>query len=175
MTIRGYFQSWRTVQAAYDLGAPRHLYLRESSTWLSEALGEAQSTRPIAVHVRRGDYAASDSFGVLSRGYYELALRTLRTRGVDGPIWVFSDDPEAAGKAVPDWSRTMTSPSGPQEELILMSNAAAVVTANSSFSWWAAWLSGSHHVVAPATWFKSAEEPEGLIPPWWTRIASTWG
>lgn len=173
-TLRGYFQSWSTVQAAYDMGATKALNLREFSPWLVQAVDEARDTRPLAVHVRRGDYKTSPSFGLLSRDYYVLAIDALRAQGMAGPIWVFSDDPQAAMDLVPGDTRIMRSPIGPQEELVLMSHAAGVVTANSSFSWWAAWLSCKPQVVTPASWFKTAEEPAGLVPPWWTRVKSTW-
>jgi hypothetical protein len=173
-TIRGYFQSWKTVEAAYRLGAKKELSLKSPSDWLVTAQQQAAVEDPIAVHVRRGDYASSGVFGLLSAEYYGEALERLRRRGLRGPIWLFSDDPEVAVEIIDAPCEVMASPVGPQEELLAMSRAAAFVTANSSFSWWGAWLSGSKHVVAPGEWFKESPEPAGLVPPWWTRISSRW-
>ena len=174
MTIRGYFQSWRTVDTAYRNGAKRELSLASPSEWLVETQRRAAAEGPIAVHVRRGDYASSGAFGLLSADYYREALQQLRQEGLRGPIWLFSDDLDAASDLIHEPFEVMRSSAGPQEELLAMSRAAAFITANSSFSWWGAWLSGSGHVVAPRDWFKESPQPAGLIPPWWTRLPSRW-
>lgn len=173
-TIRGYFQSWRTVETAYKFGARRELVLRSPSDWLVDTRMRAATESPIALHVRRGDYASSDVFGLLSSDYYGDALKRLRQEGLHGPVWLFSDDLDAAVDLIDEPFEVMRSPIGPQEELLAMSQAAAFVTANSSFSWWGAWLSGSRHVLAPGQWFKESPEPAGLVPPWWTRISPHW-
>lgn len=173
-TIRGYFQSWRVIDTAYRLGAQQDLNLSSASSWLTQIQERAAAEAPVAVHVRRGDYSDSDAFGLLSVDYYAEALKRLRRQGLTGPVWLFSDDLDAASQIVPEPWEPVSSPVGPQEDLLAMSSASAFVTANSSFSWWAAWLSGSEHVMCPRQWFKSAVEPQGLVPPWWTRIPSTW-
>jgi hypothetical protein len=173
-TIRGYFQSWKTVEVAYRFGAKRQLSLESPSNWLVEAQRRAAADGPIAVHVRRGDYASSGAFGLLSADYYREALQWLRQEGLRGPVWLFSDDLDAAADLIHEPFEVISSPAGPQEELLAMSRVAGFITANSSFSWWGAWLSGSEHVVAPREWFKESPEPAGLIPPWWTRLPSQW-
>jgi len=173
-TVRGYFQSWKTVEAAYEYGARRVLSLSSPSEWLVEAQRRAAAESPIAVHVRRGDYASSAVFGLLSADYYREALQQLRQEGLRGPIWLFSDDLDAAADLIHEPFEVMCSPVGAQEELLAMSRTAAFVAANSSFSWWGAWLSGSRHVIAPREWFNNSPEPVGLVPPWWTRIPSHW-
>lgn len=172
--IRGYFQSWQNVEMAYEFGTPRVLRLHYESTWLQEMIQQAREQMPIAVHIRRGDYTSSDGFGLLDASYYEGGLQALREQGLSGPIWVFSDDLDAAARVLSEPFTSVLSPVGPQEELVLMSQASGFVTANSSFSWWGSWLSRGRPVVAPTVWFKSAPEPQGLIPPWWTRIPSYW-
>lgn len=174
-TVRGYFQSWKSVETAYQYGAKKELSLKSPSDWLINLQLRAAVEAPIAVHVRRGDYANSSAFGLLSANYYEEALRRLRQEGLRGPIWLFSDDLAAAANIIHEPFEAMSSPVGPQEELLAMSRVAAFVTANSSFSWWGAWLSGSRNVVAPGEWFRASPEPIGLVPPWWTRIPSHWG
>jgi hypothetical protein len=61
------------------------------------------------------------------------------------------------------------------ESLVLMSFGKAIITANSSFSWWAA-VSGNRtkKVIAPIPWFKNLDEPKDLIPGNWLRIKSSW-
>jgi hypothetical protein len=60
------------------------------------------------------------------------------------------------------------------EVLLAMAHGAGFVIANSSFSWWAATLSGSRSVVAPYPWFKGIPEPSEMVNPNWTREDSVW-
>jgi hypothetical protein len=174
MTVRGYFQSWRHVQDAYDLGVPRDLTVSQPSAWLRDNAALAAVERPIGVHVRRGDYAIGNTFGLVAPSYYRDGIQKIRNLGQDGPIWLFSDEPDVARQIVPDAHRVMRSPVGPHDELLLMSKMTGFVTANSSFSWWGAWLTGSSTVVSPYPWFKATPEPRDLIPPSWHRLAVAW-
>jgi hypothetical protein len=173
--LRGYFQSWRTVQNAVDSGYPRRPSLKQPSTWLEQAIERAASQHPLAVHVRRGDYKLVDEFGLLGPAYYEPAIEWLRSEGVDGPIWLFSDEPDVARHALgryADDAEPVTSPDGPATEMLAMSYAAGNVIANSTFSWWGAWMNAPRTpVIAPDPWFASGPTIEGLIPPEWTRLS----
>lgn len=171
--LRGYFQSWETVQYAVDHGVPRRPELRQASTWLTETIARARKVQPIAVHVRRGDYAKVDEFGLLGPTYYEAAITTLRDRGLQGPLWLFSDEPQIARAALGVYADAdvIASPEGPATEMLAMSYAAAHVIANSTFSWWGAWMNTpGTSVIAPDPWFTNGPHIEGLIPPTWTTI-----
>lgn len=102
----------------------------------------------ISVHVRRGDYRWAN-YNMLGREYYDRALSLLP----DLPIYVFTDDPEAAKKAVPAYDKIFSG--DPFYDLNLMTYAKYAVIANSSFSWWGAWLSNAS-VISPAEWFGPA-------------------
>ena len=173
-TVRGYFQSWQQVSEASGSAAPAALRLQQSSEWLMGMCEKARTERPIGVHVRRGDYRSAGVFGLVGQPYYRKAIEALRDLGQDGPIWLFTDEPASARDVVPSADLVINAPSGASEELILMSHTAGFVTANSSFSWWGAWLSGSRAVVAPHPWFYRSPEPQGLIPPWWIRLPASW-
>ena len=172
--LRGYFQSWRTVQNAVDSGYPHRPELKEPSAWLESIADRAQHERPLAVHVRRGDYAKVSEFGLLGPAYYEPAIQRLRDEGTAGPVWLFSDEPEIARAALGRYAgeaQAITSPDGAAAEMLAISHAAAVVIANSTFSWWGAWMAAKDTpVIAPDPWFTSGPSVEGLIPPEWTRI-----
>ena len=175
--LRGYFQSWRTVQNAVDSGYPRRPNLKQPSGWLQQIIERAERERPLAVHVRRGDYLKVDEFGLLGPSYYEAAIDRLRSEGVSGPIWLFSDHPEAAGQALgrhAEDAQPITSPDGPATEMLAMSYAAGNVIANSTFSWWGASMNAPRTpVIAPDPWFASGPPVDGLIPPEWTRLPSS--
>jgi hypothetical protein len=171
--LRGYFQSWKLTSTALDFGMPRRPDLNDRSAWAEGAAERALAERPIIVHVRRGDYAKVDGFGLLDRDYYSRGVERLRERGITGPVWVFSDDPVAAEHLVD--GELVTGSSGAAEEMWVMSHGAGHVIANSTFGWWAAWMNDPRTpVVAPNPWFRDGPIIEGLIPPEWDRIDAAW-
>jgi hypothetical protein len=170
--LRGYFQSWQTVAYAVNAGYPRRPDLRRPSAWLNDMIHRAAREQPIAVHVRRGDYAKVDEFGLLGPNYYEPAIATFREQGITGPLWLFSDEPDIARSALGQYAteaEIVASPDGPATEMLAMSYAAANVIANSTFSWWGAWMGEpGRPVVAPDPWFATGPTIDGLLPPAWT-------
>lgn len=143
--------------------------------------GEIEATQAISVHVRRGDYVSNATanayHGTCSPEWYERAMSHLASV-VENPVFfVFSDDP--------DWARRNLRAKGrmkfvaPQsdikdhEDMHLMAMCQHHIIANSSFSWWGAWLNPDpqKRVVAPARWFNQAGHYTGdLIPPAWTCL-----
>lgn len=171
--LRGYFQSWKIASTALDFGAPRRPDLKAPSTWALEQSAQALQDRPIIVHVRRGDYALIPEFGLLDEAYYERGIARLRERGLTGPVWVFSDDHAAATQVVS--GAVITGAPSAAEEMWVMSHGAGHVIANSTFSWWAAWMNSPRTpVVAPTTWFIDGPAVDGLIPPEWDRVDASW-
>jgi hypothetical protein len=102
----------------------------------------------ISVHLRRGDYDGQ-SHAILGMDYYKRALAKLPDR----PIYVFTDDEEAGRSMFPE--PVYVSPQGtdPWMDIAMMTKASYHIIANSSFSWWGAWLSQSDKVIAPKEWF----------------------
>ena len=168
-TLRGYFQTWRYAQIASEFGYPRYPQLKNESPQLKALISRADTEEPICLHIRRGDYLKVPEFGILGRGYYQNAVGILRDRGNSGPLWIFTDSPTIASELID--GEIITQLSRPTEELVLMSKCRAHVIANSTFSWWGAWLNeSSPDVVAPSPWFKRGPEVRELIPPGWTTI-----
>jgi Glycosyl transferase family 11 len=136
----------------------------------------------VSVHVRRGDYvtnpATTEFHGVLGVSYYEAALERLAeaTGELDFELFVFSNDIDWC-KSELDLRYPTTfidgGNSGP-EDMHLMKHCKHHVVANSSFSWWGAWLSEyrAKVVIAPKNWFSDAtvnSETE-IVPPSWLQI-----
>jgi hypothetical protein len=131
------------------------------------SVGEA-----ISLHVRRTDYLQNPNHTVLDLDYYQKALKHFNDTLT---VIVFSDDPEwCKEQDLFSDDRFMISESGDQYvDLCLMSLCTQHIIANSSFSWWGAWLSGSGNVVAPEKWFGEGnqdKDTKDLIPERWTRI-----
>lgn len=136
------------------------------------------ATTSVAVHVRRGDYVtdpgARKFLGTLSLDYYTTAARLMRNRAPEARFFVFSDDP--------DWCRSHLDLGGPttfvthnqgrgHDDLRLMTLCRHHIIANSSFSWWGAWLGASDGqiVVAPGDW-GAAGDAGDVIPDSWCRL-----
>jgi hypothetical protein len=133
---------------------------------------------PVAVHVRRGDYAAVAStrayHGLCGLDYYEAAMARVRQQHPEATFVLFSDDPgwvAANLRATPSLLVTANGGGRPHEDLHLMSRCRAHIIANSSFSWWGAWLARSELVIAPRQWFRSpAADGSHVVPDRWLRL-----
>lgn len=134
----------------------------------------------IALHVRRGDYVSQPKInalmGTCSVAYYEAALA--KTPG-NGTVFVFSDDVAWAKGHLPQIERMVFvgegSPRPGLADLWLMTLARHHIIANSSFSWWGAWLARRQdgETITPARWFaNSAHDVKDLFPADWTRMSA---
>jgi hypothetical protein len=178
--VRGYFQS--PVYVNYCLGAlgALGLELKIPSKNYETLSREIKKSMPIVVHVRRRGYLRhSNSCGLLSVEYFSMALSVVSAKLPTSPIWVFTD----SDSPISDYERHFTinrqfGPDvdlSPAETLLLMSQGAALVISNSTFSWWAAYLSKSGTpIVAPSKWFKNLPDPNELFPEDWIRVTSHW-
>lgn len=130
-----------------------------------------------SLHVRRGDYLQPKHQKIYSQiplSYYQEALAMFNPKA---ELFVFSDDSNwvKANLAIPSDSKiTYISGEGfaPQEELFLMSRCKHSITANSTFSWWGAWLNGNPHkiVITPRQWFVDGRNESDLIPTSWIKL-----
>lgn len=129
------------------------------------------------LHVRLGDYLNENSFGIPGAEYFTKALRYLRSNSIgtkEIDLVIFSDSPDLLnrfldketieGSLIHDGGNL-----SPIETLHLMSKANNFVISNSTFSWWAAYLSKNETrtVIAPKPWFSTVAPPKSLIPAEW--------
>ncbi len=181
--FHGYFQTYRYLEGHED--AFRRLLrfdvrYRAKAEALRFTLGRRHGLPLVAVHVRRKDYVETGyaaTWGDLAAaGYYARAVDLI---GDDVTYVVFSDD-------IP-WCRRSLGIE-PAEfadldagtSLCLMSICDAVVLANSSFSWWGAYLNPAAQVFAPSRWFGPAMGPpndrqDDILLPTWTTIPVRFG
>jgi hypothetical protein len=152
----GYFQSEKYFKHA------RHEVL--SAFWfkqdvVEEASNEIDKINPdpnkeiVAIHVRRGDYLGNQgNHCVLPIEYYDDTIQTF-FYDKEYDFWIFSDDPDWCAENFD--GGTIINTQNPYVDLCLMSMCNHNVIANSSFSWWGAWLNPRHSkiVVAPSLWF----------------------
>lgn len=177
--LQGYFQSEKYI-------APVKESLRSELTFKEPPLPKIiafaerlRSENSVSVHVRRGDYKNAESLrvhGVLPDAYYQSAVRHVQKHtGGKTTFYVFSDDAEAAKKLrLPDAEIVSGRISqNHYEDFYLMQNCRHNVIANSSFSWWAAWLNNNPGkiVMAPQRWFNEGpKDTQDLLPESWIRL-----
>lgn len=167
--IRGYWQAARYAETVATR-LRSDLVLRDAPSGRNqEVLQEIKnSANPVSIHVRRGDYLLAEQGSLaLPLSYYHAAVRELLERTTEPSFFVFSDDIEFARQNLPgnirrvfiDHNSSLTA----YEDLRLMSACSHNIIANSSFSWWAAWLNQSpgKTVIAPKYW---SSRPDSYHP-----------
>ena len=146
-----------------------------------ELARQISESMAVSLHVRRGDYvenALTNRYhGTCSPEYYRSAEQLLRDRIGNIRLFVFSDDPDWAEAKLRFVSPvTIVRHNGPDrdyEDLRLMTLCSHHIIANSTFSWWGAWLCPNPDkvVIAPRNWFKEANNrTDDLIPEDWIKI-----
>jgi hypothetical protein len=178
--LEGYWQSEKYFSAIEPIIRNEFQVRSTLSPDIQELSRRIRNSNAISIHIRRGDYVkdpvTNATHGVCPASYYQRAREKI-IRDVDDPyFWIFSDDPA--------WVRENITTSHPFycisdhnfknfEDLYLMSCCQHHIIANSSFSWWGAYL-GSHPgkiVIAPKKWFEKAEKnTKDLLPESWIRL-----
>ena len=177
--LTGYFQSYRWPLQIHTLQILNKIELRNPSQEFVGYQKLAKTEKPIIAHVRLGDYKNETTFGIPNSNYYRKSLDQLNLIHPESPIWIFSNELDLARKYLPEeylnrYKFVDDSKLTPSEILELMRYGKAYVIANSTFSWWAAFLSYEHSpkIICPKPWFQPQEEPKDLIPPDWERFAA---
>jgi hypothetical protein len=135
----------------------------------------------VALHVRRGDYVADPAttafHGLCSIEWYQQAADLILKQVPSAHFYIFSDDYEWVKNnlKLPVLMRFIEpSPDGQEAiDLHLMSLCQHNIIANSSFSWWGAWLNANPNkiVIAPQRWFAAGhQDTSDLIPEKWIRL-----
>jgi len=180
MVLEGYWQSEDYFKDIRPL-LLKELTVKESfvSSEIRLQSQHLQQHESIAIHVRRGDYIANPTvnqlFGICTLEYYDNAINWMKQHIQHPTFYIFSDDT--------DWCKThFKMPSNEinfitgnkdYEDFLLMSSCRHQIIANSSFSWWAAWLNQNQnkHIIAPKNWFVSSKlNTSHVVPAEWIRF-----
>ncbi len=139
------------------------------------------SSNSVSIHVRRADYITNKyylkTYTPLTNDYYRRALRYIQKKYSKITVFIFSDDQKWIRNnfnlKVPMIFVDINSGATGYNDMRLMANCQHNIMANSSFSWWGAWLNKNPQkmVIAPDNWFlEPAKDTRFLIPPEWVRI-----
>ncbi|MEO7101648.1 MAG: alpha-1,2-fucosyltransferase [Luteolibacter sp.] len=165
--VFGYFQTplyfahledqIRSELSTHQLG------LERNCEELSEKL---RQTGTVAVHVRRRDYIGNPNLDLCDLHYYHSSMKKMRETIGNTRFFIFSDDPEWCAEHFQSHDIEVIRhhfPVSPLLDLHLMSLAGHHIIANSSYSWWAAWLGKKpdQQVMMPSRWFLDIHAPIG--------------
>ena len=182
--LKGYWQSEKyfsdvaaILRREFTVKTP----LSDRSRKLSEMIAAEQS---VSIHIRRGDYVAARKtnlvHGVCGLDYYFRCIDYLKQLVQNAHFFIFSDDPQWAGDNLKqlcpatfvDYNRAGRD----YEDLQLMSRCNHHIIANSTFSWWGAWLNPREDkiVLAPRQWFDKkiqvSMKMDDLFPSGWILL-----
>lgn len=180
--FHGYWQSEDFFKPHEGVILKSFQFREGASNSNQEMMMRIQSGPSIALHIRRGDYIskpkANAMHGVLDVEYYYAAIASVRKRVSNARLFVFTDDH--------DWARAemvskldnaecvnINNGSDSFRDMQLMSICEHNIVANSSFSWWSAWLNPNPKkiVIAPQKWFSNQSHSDmSLIPASWERM-----
>lgn len=178
--LSGYWQSERYFKDAEAVIRADFSFRQPLSSVNEQVAEHMQRVNAVSLHVRRGDYVSDSrthaTHGVCPADYYAAAMQHMAERVDNVHFFVFSDDMQ--------WVREYLQFEHPVDfmehnrgeashnDMHLMSLCKHHIIANSSFSWWGAWLNprADKKVIAPQKWFANNNVTDDLYPPGWTRL-----
>jgi hypothetical protein len=178
--LHGYWQSEKYFEDFQDTIRSDFTFHTELSSLDNMTLAKINKQPSASVHIRRGDYISSKNakiYAPVEIDYYRRAIQLIRSRVPSVKFFFFSDDS--------DWLQEHFIEEFGEIELVnhntgansandmrLMSNCNHHIIANSSFSWWGAWLNSSSDkiVIAPKKWYKKEDNNFDILPQPWIKL-----
>jgi hypothetical protein len=178
--LYGYWQSEKYFQSIKN-AIQTDFQFRQALDSQNELLArEMRATVSVSVHIRRGDYLSDAKTAkvmhICDLGYYQRAVEYMSKRLINPVFYIFSDDILWAKEqlSIPYQTRYVEHNLGKESyrDMQLMSLCKNQIIANSSFSWWGAWLNSNPDklVIAPQKWFVNNNNDQDLIPDKWIRL-----
>ncbi len=177
--LDGHWQSEKYFGDAKDIIRKEFTLKNEPSNFFNKITKNIKEVDSISLHIRRGDYITEKvqkTLTLCSLEYYQKAIQKIADK-IENPIFfIFSDDIKWVKENLKiEYPMIFVSSDELKdyEELILMSKCKHNIIANSSFSWWGAWLNNNPNkiVITPKKWFKdTSKNTKDLIPKSWIRL-----
>lgn len=179
----GYWQSEKYFKHIQNEIYSLYKFNNPIDNYSISCLNKILLTNSVSLHVRRGDYitskAANEILGACGISYYQAATEFFKSKFNNVHFFIFSDDISWVKKNLNFLTREecefieYDNGSHDIDELHLMSRCTHHIIANSTFSWWGAWLNCNPEkiVIAPKRWFRSSGyETKDLIPEKWEQL-----
>ena len=178
--LKGYWQSEKYFRDIEPVIRSEFILTSKPDSINQQYLVGILSSNSVSIHIRRGDYLSNlrvnQKFVVCSLDYYQKAIDVISEKVTNPQFYIFSDDPEWVSKNFHIQHPTILishNTNQEHEDLRLMSACKHHIIANSSFSWWGAWLGTNIDkvTIAPYKWLNNpSKDMRDLIPDRWIRI-----
>jgi hypothetical protein len=178
--VNGYWQSEKYFSSIRNQLLTELIPTSELSTESQLIYDDIKNHNAVSLHIRRGDYINETNqsiYHVCSLDYYSKAVDYICSKVAQPKFYIFSDDVEwvKSNLNINQQIHYLEHNKGKNsyQDLILMSKCNHNIIANSSFSWWGAWLNQHENkiVISPEKWFKSnSKKTQDLIPSKWIQL-----
>ncbi len=179
--LDGYWQSERYFKTEQSTLRNNLQIITPLNQTNHDILKTIKSCQSVSIHIRRTDYISNSTtnsyHGTCEPDYYALAMKYIANTLSHPNCFVFSDDMTWTKQHIhfpfPTTYINHNNPEHGHEDLRLMSHCNAHIIANSSFSWWGAWLNPKPDkiVITPKHWFNKADlNTADLIPDEWIQL-----
>lgn len=172
----GYFQDYRYFDSIKESLKKDFTIVKPLSDKAKLWFNKIESTNSCSIHIRRGDYAKNPKalafHGLMDKEYYQRAIAAVKES--DTEFFIFSDEPEWVKANLQfEGNIHFVESASALEDQFLMRNCKNHIIANSSFSWWAAYLgvNPNKKVIAPQQWLAiTSIDTSGFCPAEWVRV-----
>jgi hypothetical protein len=177
--IEGYFQTEKYFNDIRDDVIYSFTFKNKASVKSAKIIDQIKNSDSVSLHVRRGDYVSNKSankfHGLMGEAYYKKAIALINKKIKNPKYFIFSDEIEWVKNSfdLPKNSVYITHNKSGIEDMRIMIECKHNIIANSSFSWWGAWLGLQKDkvVIAPKLWFlDSNTNTSDVIPERWSQI-----
>lgn len=178
--LDGYWQAAKYFKGIENIIREEFTLKNKLSILYKQTEKKIKKNDSVALHVRRSDYLTlkriSEIFGTCPPEYYQKAIQKISEKAEKPTFFIFSDDVEWVKENLKiKYPVIFVSDNSLEdyEELMLMSKCKHNIIANSTFSWWGAWLNNNPNktVIAPKKWFKdTSKSAKDLIPKSWKKL-----
>ncbi len=174
--IYGYFQSEKYFDNIKDI------IKRDFTSWdildndNKQILNDIKKNNSVSIHIRRGDYLKiADTQGICTLLYYQRAIEKICSIIEKPKFYIFSNDISWCKKNLDIKNAIFIGHNdgiNSYKDMQLMSNCQHNIIANSTFSWWGAWLNSNKKkiVISPNQWMQSTNGTGDIIPENWIKI-----
>src|SRR3989344_5676314 len=175
--LDGYWQSPKYFSDVEDVIRKDFIFKEELPENIKSLMKEIKDSNSLCIHVRRGDYIGNPVHDIVGKEYYDEGINKIKNLVKIDKIYVFSNDKKWCEENLHFNFPTMFvgeeySGKNAEGHMYLISGCKYFIIANSSFSWWGAWLSERKEkiVVCPKQWFGNvSRDTSNLIPNSWIR------
>ena len=175
-TMLGNFHSYLFIDPKIKIALTNNLKSRRDVELIEGYATIAAEEKPLAIHIRLGDYLSIDELNIVSKDYFSKAIELVEYDKPGSNYWIFTNDESLSLEYLPSGkisrSRFIPQSLNSAETMEVMWLCDSYIISNSTFSWWGAFLSVCDKplVIAPKKWFKNLDDPVNICPPEWVRL-----